>query len=232
MVIKNHHHYQAMLRQMSNSCNIMIFPAAIILVFLFGIFSEATAENLPDNSATKNTQSERSKSIVEGSALEPSLLESEPVEDDISVVAEEDDKSGAETKLPAVVDSPSPASSASSSAVAADLPLEYNTALLRGLKKVSAETSSFEARLDKKVNFGTLTITLKKCHKSKPEDRPENAALLLIEDNKPKEEPIVVFSGWMFSSSPAISALEHPVYDIAIIECGYNDQRSSDNNQR
>ena len=28
-----------------------------------------------------------------------------------------------------------------------------------------------------------------------------------------------VFSGWMFASSPALNALEHPVYDIWVIDC-------------
>jgi len=28
-----------------------------------------------------------------------------------------------------------------------------------------------------------------------------------------------VFSGWMFASSPGLSALEHPVYDVWVIEC-------------
>lgn len=28
-----------------------------------------------------------------------------------------------------------------------------------------------------------------------------------------------VFSGWMFASSPGLSALEHPVYDIWLIDC-------------
>ena len=28
-----------------------------------------------------------------------------------------------------------------------------------------------------------------------------------------------VFSGWMFSSSPALAALDHPVFDIWVIRC-------------
>jgi hypothetical protein len=29
----------------------------------------------------------------------------------------------------------------------------------------------------------------------------------------------MIFSGWMFASSPALSALQHPVYDIWVIDC-------------
>ena len=28
-----------------------------------------------------------------------------------------------------------------------------------------------------------------------------------------------IFSGWMFASSPGLSALEHPVYDVWVIDC-------------
>ena len=28
-----------------------------------------------------------------------------------------------------------------------------------------------------------------------------------------------VFSGWMFASSPALSALEHAVYDVWVLDC-------------
>ena len=28
-----------------------------------------------------------------------------------------------------------------------------------------------------------------------------------------------IFSGWMFASSPALSALEHPIYDVWVIDC-------------
>ena len=27
------------------------------------------------------------------------------------------------------------------------------------------------------------------------------------------------FSGWMFASSPALSAMEHPVYDLWVLDC-------------
>ena len=28
-----------------------------------------------------------------------------------------------------------------------------------------------------------------------------------------------IFSGWMFASSPAVNALEHPVYDVTVLAC-------------
>lgn len=32
-------------------------------------------------------------------------------------------------------------------------------------------------------------------------------------------DPDRIFSGWMFASTPALNALEHPVYDVWVIDC-------------
>jgi hypothetical protein len=32
-------------------------------------------------------------------------------------------------------------------------------------------------------------------------------------------EPQRIFSGWMFGSSPALNPLEHPVYDVWVLDC-------------
>jgi len=137
--------------------------------------------------------------------LDESLFNSEPVE-------EVPDDSMASPALPPVPPVEQPALKVEPNII-------YDTAILQGLKKVTAETSMLEAPIDTPVTFGGLTITVKKCVKSSPEERPENSALILIKDAKPGMEPATVFSGWMFSSSPALSALEHPVYDITMLEC-------------
>jgi hypothetical protein len=92
-------------------------------------------------------------------------------------------------------------------------------ALLQGLDKITARVSRFDAPVGQSVNFGTLSIVVRDCEKSAPEDRPENAAFIEIYENRPGERPLRLFSGWMFSSSPALSALEHPVYDVNLLEC-------------
>lgn len=148
-------------------------------------------------------------------AIDQSLFHSEPVED---MPSEPPPAAAKKPPLP-----PQPATP-----VADEPPVDYDTAVLQGLKKVSAESSRFEAPVDMPTAFGTLTITVKKCIKSRPEEQPENSALILIEDRKPGESPVTVFSGWMFSSSPAISALEHPVYDITMIDCISHKKPSGD----
>ena len=92
-------------------------------------------------------------------------------------------------------------------------------ALLQGLDKITARVSKFEAPVDASVRFGTLSIRVRDCEKSPPEDPPESAAFLEIDELRPGEDRVRVFSGWMFASSPALSALENPVYDVNVLDC-------------
>ena len=60
---------------------------------------------------------------------------------------------------------------------------------------------------------------MRDCRRSPPEERPENAAFVEIYESRPGEAKERLFSGWMFSSSPALSALEHAVYDVNLLAC-------------
>jgi len=92
-------------------------------------------------------------------------------------------------------------------------------ALLQGLDKITARISVIEAPIGTSVRFGTLSVMVRDCERSPPEDPPENAAFLEIYETPPGEDTKRLFSGWMFSSSPALSGLEHAVYDVALLEC-------------
>jgi hypothetical protein len=92
-------------------------------------------------------------------------------------------------------------------------------ALLQGLDKITARVSQFEAPVGTPVRFGTLSIRVRDCEKNPPEEEPESAAFLEIDEVRPGEANLRVFSGWMFASSPALSALEHPVYDVNVLDC-------------
>ncbi len=93
---------------------------------------------------------------------------------------------------------------------------EFNT-----LDKITARTKNIEINLNEDTTLGSLIINLKSCQNRPPDFLPESAAYVEIFDtlNQSLEEKNLVFSGWMFSSSPAISALEHPVYDISLVSC-------------
>ena len=99
--------------------------------------------------------------------------------------------------------------------------LDGRVATMQALDKITARISTLSVPVGKSRKFGTLEVTVRRCAFHPPEETPENAALVVIRDTgyDPSVEPAEVFSGWMFSSSPAISALEHPVYDITLLAC-------------
>ena len=96
---------------------------------------------------------------------------------------------------------------------------EGRLAVLQALDKVVARTSELEAPLDRAVRFGTLQIVVRTCHAAPPEEPPENAAFLEIDEVDHSGRATRLYTGWMFSSTPGLAALEHPVYDIWVLAC-------------
>ena len=92
-------------------------------------------------------------------------------------------------------------------------------AILQALDKVTARVSKIEAEIGRPIRFGTLDIIAHSCQKRPPEEPPETTAFLEITEFRPDGEPATLFVGWMFASSPALSALEHPVYDVWVFDC-------------
>lgn len=96
---------------------------------------------------------------------------------------------------------------------------EEQGAVLQGLDKVTTRISTFEAPVGREVAFGSLRILARTCHKTPPTEPPESAAFLEIDDIAADGARERAFSGWMFASSPALSAMEHPVYDVWVVDC-------------
>ena len=96
-----------------------------------------------------------------------------------------------------------------------DLPI----AVLKGLDKVTARVVTFNVASGDSERFGTLGVAVHTCRKRPPTERPESAAFLQITEHRQGQSAESLFSGWMFASSPALNPLEHPVYDVWIIDC-------------
>ncbi|MEM1104076.1 MAG: DUF2155 domain-containing protein [Pseudomonadota bacterium] len=103
------------------------------------------------------------------------------------------------------------------------------SATLRALDKTTARFRDLEVDIDQPVVFGTLEVVVRTCEKKPPEEPPEVTAFVQVADygldgvealkrGRPAEKE-QVFSGWMFASSPALNPLEHPVYDVWVIDC-------------
>jgi hypothetical protein len=107
-----------------------------------------------------------------------------------------------------------------SSVLAAVPTQERQIALVRALDKMTARVEELDLPVGKNIQFGTISIIAKTCRTTLPEETPpESAAYLEVSELKIGAKEGAIFDGWMFASSPALSAMEHPVYDIWVTGC-------------
>src|SRR5580693_10028695 len=91
--------------------------------------------------------------------------------------------------------------------------------LLRGLDKITGRPTDIVAPINKPVHFATLTITARYCYSTPASETPETAAFVQIDDHRPDQPEKRIFSGWMYASSPGLNGMEHPLYDVWVINC-------------
>ena len=95
--------------------------------------------------------------------------------------------------------------------------------IFQGLDKITARIKTFKIKVGLSKTFGILNINLQKCVYSKPLDEPESIAFIKVLDLSDKysvtKDKLSIFEGWIFASSPALNAMEHPVYDVSLISC-------------
>ena len=95
----------------------------------------------------------------------------------------------------------------------------YAITLLQALDKVTARVITLQAPVGETVRFGPLEIRAAVCEKRPPEETPDSAAFLDIVEKRAGQAPVEVFRGWMFASSPGLSPMQHPVYDLWVVDC-------------
>lgn len=126
-----------------------------------------------------------------------------------------------------------------------DNPLEPVSVTLRALDKVTATYKDLVVPIGEPAAFGPLTLLPRTCDKRPPEEFPETTVFLEVYSTEldvqgrggrsanqerrrrsaasrqggQEPEGTPVFRGWMFASSPSLNALEHPVYDVWVIDC-------------
>ena len=94
-----------------------------------------------------------------------------------------------------------------------------DSAVLRWLDKVTGRVNTLETWVGETIRIGTLSINVQTCMTRPPEETPESGAFIKIWETKPGENTLELFSGWMFASSPALSAMDHAVYDVWVLDC-------------
>lgn len=89
-------------------------------------------------------------------------------------------------------------------------------AILRGLDRITGAVNNFSMAVGETLEFERLQITLEACRYPIGDINDDAFALLKIRDIRDETD---AFHGWMFASSPALSALDHPRYDVWVLSC-------------
>lgn len=97
--------------------------------------------------------------------------------------------------------------------------IENPLAVFSGLDKITARIITFEAGIDETVQFGSLLLTARACYTRPPTESPNTTAFIEVDEVALDSTVGKIFAGWIFASSPALNALEHPVYDLWLLDC-------------
>src|SRR5829696_6195376 len=111
------------------------------------------------------------------------------------------------------------ASMAVSAGVAQADKIKNPTAVFSGLDKITGRIVSFEVAIDETVQFGGLQMTPKVCYTRPPTESPNTTSFVEVDEVTLESKVRRIFTGWMFASSPGLHAVEHPVYDIWLVDC-------------
>ena len=97
--------------------------------------------------------------------------------------------------------------------------IQTNMARMQAMDKVTGKVSEIDVPVNGETVFGSFSIVVRYCATRSPEETPENFAFVDVVDNYKTNNPVNVFKGWMMSSSPALNAVEHPIYDVWLLKC-------------
>ncbi len=113
--------------------------------------------------------------------------------------------------------------------------IRHPTAVFAGLDKITGRIINFDVAIDETVQFGTLQVTPRVCNTRPQTETPMTTTFVEVDEQEPKPdqrrepdnpgrtpakyETKRIFSGWMFASSPGLHGVEHPVYDVWLVNC-------------
>lgn len=94
-----------------------------------------------------------------------------------------------------------------------------NAALMQAMDKVTGRVNKVIVPVNSKVAYGDFSLVLRSCKKRPAEETPENFAFIDVTDRSFGSDEYNIFRGWILSSTPGMNAIEHPIYDMWLLEC-------------
>jgi hypothetical protein len=108
--------------------------------------------------------------------------------------------------------------------------IRHPTAIFAGLDKTTGRIINFDVAIDETVQFGALQVTPRVCNTRPQTEAPQTTSFVEVDEqigkldqkqgkSEGKAEARRIFSGWMFAASPGLHGVEHPVYDVWLVDC-------------
>ena len=92
-------------------------------------------------------------------------------------------------------------------------------AVFSGLDKITGRIITFDVYIGETVQFGALQVTPRVCYSRPGAEEPKTDSFVEVDEITLDRKIRRIFTGWMFADSPGLNAVEHPVYDVWLVEC-------------
>ena len=102
--------------------------------------------------------------------------------------------------------------------------IEKKYASFKLLNKTTNKVSTKDILVSSKISWETLNIEVLYCGSTPPSEIPEDYVLIDVYDTI-NNKNTNIYKGWMISSSPDVTPLENPIYDLWLVDCS-NDKTS------
>lgn len=97
--------------------------------------------------------------------------------------------------------------------------IENPVAVFSGIDKITGRITNFDVYIGETVQFGALQVTPKVCYSRDDTEAQKVTTFVEVDEITLDRKIRRIFTGWMFADSPGLNAVEHPVYDVWLIEC-------------
>ncbi|QRM55056.1 DUF2155 domain-containing protein [Sinorhizobium sp. BG8] len=92
-------------------------------------------------------------------------------------------------------------------------------AVFSGIDKITGRITSFDVYIGETVQFGALQVTPRVCYNRDDTEAQKVTTFVEVDEITLDRKIRRIFTGWMFADSPGLNAVEHPVYDVWLVEC-------------
>jgi hypothetical protein len=92
-------------------------------------------------------------------------------------------------------------------------------AVFSGIDKITGRITNFDVYIGETVQFGALQVTPRVCYNRDDTETQKVTTFVEVDEITLDRKIRRIFTGWMFADSPGLNAVEHPVYDVWLVEC-------------